>query len=215
MQNKGSTSEQKEPTTDPPLKLGKDSKLAPQECQHCLDNKLCLFCGTAGHIMKDCMKVASSKAHSAKTKQENSPSPPFRLPRKTMQSPRLHMTWVLHWSPLQHIPIKADSQHLIWFYTCQYLAVCQNLTHHPPLNPMVYQVCHLEGLACNTDLLSGNKTLCHLVGPFHGNCTQDTAKAHPLQFLNWQGIEQQLSGNCCIMTPSHHPLSRQFCHQHP
>jgi len=53
-QKKGSTSEQKEPTTDLPLKLGKDSKLTPQEHQHCLDNKPFIFCSTAGHIVKDC-----------------------------------------------------------------------------------------------------------------------------------------------------------------
>ena len=66
MQNKGSTSEQKEPTTDLPPKLGKDSKLTPQECQHHLDNNLCLCCGTMGHIMKDCPKAASYKAHATK-----------------------------------------------------------------------------------------------------------------------------------------------------
>jgi len=67
MQNKGSTFEQKEPTTNPPLKLGKDDKLTPQECQCHMDNKLCLFCSTVGHITKDCMKTASSRAHTAKT----------------------------------------------------------------------------------------------------------------------------------------------------
>src|SRR5882724_6811420 len=53
-QNKGSTSEQKEPTSHALLKLSKDSKLTPQERQCHMDNKLCLFCGTAGHITKDC-----------------------------------------------------------------------------------------------------------------------------------------------------------------
>jgi len=62
MQNKGSTTEQKEPTSNALPKLGKDGKLTPQERQHCMDNKLCLFCGTAGHIVKDCAKAASSKA---------------------------------------------------------------------------------------------------------------------------------------------------------
>ena len=74
MQNKGGTSEQKEPTPDPLLKLSKDSKLMPQECQCHMDNKICLFCSTAGHITKDCMKAASSKAHATKTAQENSES---------------------------------------------------------------------------------------------------------------------------------------------
>src|SRR5882724_479325 len=56
------------------LKLGKDGKLMPQEHQRRVDNKLCLFCGTAGHIVKDCTKAASSKAQTVKTKQENSES---------------------------------------------------------------------------------------------------------------------------------------------
>jgi len=73
-QNKGSTSEQKEPASDALPKLGKDGKLTPQERQCCMDNKLCLFCGTAGHITKDCAKAASSKAQAVKTKQENSES---------------------------------------------------------------------------------------------------------------------------------------------
>src|SRR5882724_12455317 len=54
MQNKGSTSEQKGPTSDALPKLSKDGKLTPQECQCHMDNKLCLFCSTAGHIAKDC-----------------------------------------------------------------------------------------------------------------------------------------------------------------
>jgi len=41
MQNTGSTSEQKEPTSDALPKLGKDGKLTPQEHQHHMDNKLC------------------------------------------------------------------------------------------------------------------------------------------------------------------------------
>jgi len=73
-QNKGSISEQKEPTSDALLKLGKDSKLTPQECQCRMDNKLCLFCRTAGHITKDCAKAASSKPRAIKTEQENSES---------------------------------------------------------------------------------------------------------------------------------------------
>src|SRR6266481_6905367 len=43
-------------------KLGKDGKLTPQECQHCLDNSLCLFCAKPGHIAKDCSKTSSSAA---------------------------------------------------------------------------------------------------------------------------------------------------------
>src|SRR5882724_7851868 len=76
-QGKGSTSEQKKPTTpDLSLKLRKDRKLTPQERQRRLDNKLCLFCGTSGHVAKDCPKSssASSKARASKTDQEKSAS---------------------------------------------------------------------------------------------------------------------------------------------
>src|SRR5882724_3385575 len=57
-------------------KLGKDGKLTPQECRHHLDNKLCLFCGTAGHITKDCPKssLASAKAQVSKSDQDKSAS---------------------------------------------------------------------------------------------------------------------------------------------
>jgi len=73
-QSKGSTSEQKEPTPNLLLKLRKDGKLMPQEHQCCLDNKLCLFCGTSGHIAKDYPKSSSdsSKSQAAKTDQESS-----------------------------------------------------------------------------------------------------------------------------------------------
>src|SRR5882672_9789694 len=62
--SKGSTSDQKKPDPDLSSKLGKDSKLTPQERQRRLDNNLCLFCGTSGHVAKDCPKSssASSKA---------------------------------------------------------------------------------------------------------------------------------------------------------
>jgi len=76
-QGKGSTSEQKKaPTPDLSSKLGKDGKLTPQERQRRLDNKLCLFCGTSGHVAKDCPKStsASSKARASKTEQDKSAS---------------------------------------------------------------------------------------------------------------------------------------------
>src|SRR5882724_7734968 len=68
-QGKGSTSKQKKPTPD---LSSKDGKLTPQERQRRLDNKLCLFCGTSGHVAKDCPKStsASSKARASKTDQE-------------------------------------------------------------------------------------------------------------------------------------------------
>src|SRR5882724_8683153 len=52
-QNKGSTTKWKPTTPDLSSKLGKDRKLTPQERQHRLDNKLCLFCGASGHVAKD------------------------------------------------------------------------------------------------------------------------------------------------------------------
>src|SRR5882724_8951992 len=44
--------------------------------QRCLDNKLCLFCGTSRHVTKDCPNSpsASSKARVSKTDQEKSTS---------------------------------------------------------------------------------------------------------------------------------------------
>src|SRR5882724_2486857 len=72
-QGKGSSSEQKKsPTPDLSSKLGKDRKLTPQEHQRHLDNKLFLFCGTAGHVAKDCPKSssASAKARVSKSDQD-------------------------------------------------------------------------------------------------------------------------------------------------
>jgi hypothetical protein len=40
-------------------KLGKDSKLTPEEWKHRMDNKLCLFCGIAGHAIRECRKQLS------------------------------------------------------------------------------------------------------------------------------------------------------------
>jgi len=74
--SKGSTSDQKKPDPDLSSKLGKDGKLTPQERQRRLDNNLCLFCGTSGHVAKDCPKSssASSKARASKTEQDKSAS---------------------------------------------------------------------------------------------------------------------------------------------
>ena len=46
-------------------KLGKDGKLTPQECQHRMDNSLCLFCRKTGHIAKECPKLTAiaARAH--------------------------------------------------------------------------------------------------------------------------------------------------------
>ena len=72
-QSKGSTSKPRKFLPALTSKLGKDGKLPPQEHQHCMDKNLCLFCGTPGHVMKDCPKSMSvaSKAHTVKTTQES------------------------------------------------------------------------------------------------------------------------------------------------
>ena len=46
-------------------KLGKDGKLTAQECQQCLDNKLCLLCGKSGHMIHDCPKLMKARAAKA------------------------------------------------------------------------------------------------------------------------------------------------------
>ena len=53
---KGKALENPKPSPDLTGKLGKDGKLTPQECQHRMDNSLCLFCGKTGHIAKECPK---------------------------------------------------------------------------------------------------------------------------------------------------------------
>jgi hypothetical protein len=47
--------------------LGKDSKLTAAKCKHCFDNKLCMFCGLAGHMAKDCPKSTLCAAKACAT----------------------------------------------------------------------------------------------------------------------------------------------------
>src|SRR5882724_8196298 len=68
--SKDSPSEPKEPASDYSSKLGKDGKLTPQERQRRLDNNLCLFCGTSGHVAKDCSKPSSATAKARVAKAE-------------------------------------------------------------------------------------------------------------------------------------------------
>ncbi|KIO13195.1 hypothetical protein M404DRAFT_18680 [Pisolithus tinctorius Marx 270] len=49
-------------------KLGKDGKLTPEECKHCKDNNLCMFCGGTRHFADKCPKKAGkAKAHAVAT----------------------------------------------------------------------------------------------------------------------------------------------------
>ena len=77
-----------------------DRKLTPQECQCHLDNKFCLFCGTTGHVTKDCPKssLASTKAQHPSLIRTRLCLPAWTW-KKTEQSLRLHMTWGLQWTP--------------------------------------------------------------------------------------------------------------------
>ncbi|KAG6327882.1 hypothetical protein ID866_11207 [Astraeus odoratus] len=53
-------------------KLGKDSKLTPEEKKQHLDNKLCMFCGDDGHFSNNCPKKAikgKAKAHATNATQ--------------------------------------------------------------------------------------------------------------------------------------------------
>jgi len=81
----GFTSEQKNHTPIFP-QTWKRQKANSQERQHCLDNKLCLFCGTSGHVAKDCPKSTQLlQARVSKTDQEKSTSTNLDL-KNTEQS---------------------------------------------------------------------------------------------------------------------------------
>jgi Zinc knuckle len=43
-------------------KVSKDGKLPQQECQHHQDNNLCLFCGQAGHRVRECPRSTAARA---------------------------------------------------------------------------------------------------------------------------------------------------------
>ena len=71
--SKGSSSSSgasKSATPDAPSHLRKDGKLTEEECQWCIKDKLCMFCGQPGHMAKDCPKSTSkstkTKARAAK-----------------------------------------------------------------------------------------------------------------------------------------------------
>ena len=71
---KGKSLENPKPGPDLVGKLGKDRKLTPQECQHRMDNSLCLFCGKTGHIAKECPKstTIAARARAAVTELQES-----------------------------------------------------------------------------------------------------------------------------------------------
>ena len=48
-------------------KLRKDGKLTQQECQHCFNQNLCLFCSKGRHVAKDCSKATSPTAKGCST----------------------------------------------------------------------------------------------------------------------------------------------------
>ena len=52
-------------------KLGADGRLLEQERQHCINQKLCLFCSKPGHMAKDCNKASTAKACAASVTKDN------------------------------------------------------------------------------------------------------------------------------------------------
>ena len=76
-------------------KLGKDRKLTPQECQHCMDNSLCLFCRKTGHIANECLKslAITAQAHATVTELLESF---VEEAKKIEQPPNPHTPWGLH-----------------------------------------------------------------------------------------------------------------------
>jgi Retrotransposon gag protein/Zinc knuckle len=51
-------------STNTSVKLGKDRKLLPEECQRQIDQGLCLLCGQKGHLIKDCPKATQNSSNS-------------------------------------------------------------------------------------------------------------------------------------------------------
>ncbi|KIO11699.1 hypothetical protein M404DRAFT_20315 [Pisolithus tinctorius Marx 270] len=51
-----------------PSKLRKDGKLTPEECKHCIEGNLCMFCRGPGHFTEKCPKKSGkAKAHAMAT----------------------------------------------------------------------------------------------------------------------------------------------------
>ena len=62
--SKGSSSKDK-PKNSLSNKLGKNDQLTGDECEHCVKEGLCLYCGEKGHVTHDCPTSAAAKAHAA------------------------------------------------------------------------------------------------------------------------------------------------------
>ena len=60
-------------------KLGKDGKLTPDERKRRFDNGLCMFCGAAGHLAKECPKSTSRAAKACTIAAETSEAKPTAL----------------------------------------------------------------------------------------------------------------------------------------
>ena len=97
-QNKGNSLEPKTSTPDYASKLGKDSKLTPQERLCRINKNLCLCCGASSHQASNCPKCqAATKARASKTTpamQESNLTPKHCCSeaKKIEQSLRLQMT---------------------------------------------------------------------------------------------------------------------------
>ncbi len=55
--------------------LGPDGKLKPEERQHRMDNKLCLHCGEAGHVVSDCPCTSKPKPKGRAATTSTAPAP--------------------------------------------------------------------------------------------------------------------------------------------
>ena len=69
-ESKGKTTNTSAPKSNILSKLGKDGKLTTEERKRRFDNKLCMFCGNAGHIAKDCPKSSSRASKGCATTTE-------------------------------------------------------------------------------------------------------------------------------------------------
>ena len=62
--------------------LGPDGKLKPEERQRRMDNKLCLRCGEAGHVVSDCPRTSKPKPKGRAATASTAPTPAAPAPGK-------------------------------------------------------------------------------------------------------------------------------------